>query len=151
VLALGGAELAFFAWTHRGSAPPDTAALRRPGARVAYRLAGEDRVLETAFSATNLAVLQGGYSLWGYAPIVPQRHARFMAFTQGREIEQLNNIRGDHPDRYHPLLAALRARYLALQRGVREVPGFRVGAAVSSVALLAFGAATARCLRRRRA
>jgi hypothetical protein len=123
LIALGVAELLLFAFTNRGGTRVGAEYLRRPGLPAAYQRAGEDRVLLLG-KTSNIAMQMHRYDLWGYEPIGLGRYARFMARTQGRPVETLNNIGGAHPDRFHPLFAVLRGGYSVDGQGeLTEHPG----------------------------
>lgn len=122
LLLSGTAELVVFAFELRSASPVRLDVMRRPGAHAAYDLAGEDRVLEANFNATNIATLVGGFSLWGYDPVISSRYARFIAYTQDLPIERLNNVGGRVKMRFHPLFSALRCRWVSLHNAANEVP-----------------------------
>jgi hypothetical protein len=123
LIALGIAELLAFAYTNRGGTRVGAEYLRRPGLPALYERSGEDRSLLLG-KTSNIAMQMRAYDLWGYEPINLGRYARFMARTQGRPVEALNNIGGTHPDQFHPLFAMLRGRYAIDGAGqVTEYPG----------------------------
>jgi len=120
---IGVAELLLFAHMSIGGTWLGAEYRRRPGLAAAYEAAGDDRVLLLG-RTSNIAWRSHGYDVWGYEPVVLDRYARFIARTQGRPVETLNNIGGEHPDRFHPLLAMLRTRYTVDRKGRRrEQPG----------------------------
>jgi hypothetical protein len=109
LLVVGVAELASFAYGHRGAASTHSEYRRHPGLRAAYAHAGEDRVLRLG-QTSNIAVALRGYDLWGYEAVILGRYVRFMARSQERHADDLNNIDGHHPDRFHPVFSMLRGR-----------------------------------------
>jgi hypothetical protein len=116
-------DLTAFAHRNRGGTHLFMEYIRREGLADAYERAGEDRVLLDG-RTSNIAIGSRAFDVWGYEPIVLDRYARFMAFTQGRSVEDLNNVDGDHPDRFHRLFRMLRGRLSVTRRGgVREHPG----------------------------
>jgi hypothetical protein len=110
LLVLGGLELIGFAHRNRGGTWVTSETRRRPGLEATYSRAGEARVL-TAGKVTDLAMRVGGHDLWGYDPVTLLRYAELMAFTQGRDLRELDNVVGRHPDIFHPLFAMLRGRF----------------------------------------
>ncbi len=123
VVAIGLLDLGLFARANRGSTPVFYYAQMRPGVAATYRRARSDRVLEVA-RRTNLAVHVRGYGTWGYDPVVLGRYSEFIARTQRRAVDELDNVAGDPPDIFHPLLSMLRVKYFVAPNGkVTEHPG----------------------------
>ena len=122
LILLGVVELFGFARQNRGGTRISAEHLRRPNLAASYREAGNDRVLLLGRTA-NIAQQTPGYDLWGYDPVVLRRYAEFMAFTQGRRLEELDNIGGHHPDEFHRLHSMLRLRFTVERNGkVSEYP-----------------------------
>jgi hypothetical protein len=122
-------ELVSFARAQRGGMPADFGYAINPWVRDVYAAAGERRVIEVK-EAINFALGVRGYSLWGYDPIVSGRYTALIAASQGRDGSTLDNIDGEPPRHYHPVLAMLRADVelrFAEKRGVempRGLPNF---------------------------
>jgi hypothetical protein len=110
LIAIGVTELLVFASGNHGTSRPEVLRRRQPNLVETYERAGKNRVLEVR-RATNVALETGGYNLWGYDPITLARYTEFIAFTQGREVAAMDNVRGGQPDRFHPLLAMLRVEF----------------------------------------
>jgi len=55
--------------------------------------------------------------MWGYDPVVLDRYIEFIARSQGRSVADLDNVTGNHPDRFHPLLSMLRVKYVVSPSG----------------------------------
>jgi hypothetical protein len=58
----------------------------------------------------NVAIWLNKEDVWGSAPLVTKRYTEFMAFTQGRPVEGVNQYVPF--SRFHPLYAILRWRYV---------------------------------------
>lgn len=121
ILALCLLELVTFARRNRGGVPFDVAIAHDDFTASVYRTAGERRVLEL-LQADDFAMAVHGHSLWGYDPVVLGRYAEFVAHTQGRPVEDLDNVRGRHPSWFHPLFGMLRGRF-----SVASTPGATTG------------------------
>ena len=105
VLAVG--ELFWFAFQHRGGIWADQGVRLRAGYEEFIERAGEQRLMEVGV-AGNAQMVLGGYGVWGYDPVVLDRYAQFVARSQGRRPEDLDNVGGRPPDRPSPLLRLVR-------------------------------------------
>ena len=103
-------ELLAFARANRGGVPANVLVGQRAQTVALYEAAGTSRVLERS-PPSNIAMSAGGFSVWGYDPVVLDRYARFVARSQGFSIADLNNVRGREPLRHHPLLHLVRGRF----------------------------------------
>jgi len=67
----------------------------------------------------NIAMWMGKEDVWGYGPLILQRYAEFMAFTEGRSPDEATQYLDF--SQFHPLHAMLRWRYafLPAERGDR--------------------------------
>ncbi|MDG2051297.1 MAG: hypothetical protein P8M78_14160 [Myxococcota bacterium] len=127
VAVLGCVELFGFAVTHRGGVRADAGMRQRLGQqRVFDRLEGL-RLMEAGV-ASNAPLGLGIDGVWGYDPVVLERYATLVAHSQGRAVEDLDNVRGAPPDQGSRLLRMLRLGAIVqadpAQRTVRvEWPG----------------------------
>lgn len=107
LVALAMGELLWFAVQHRGGNWADQGLRRRVGYERFVDRAGPRRLMEVGV-ASNAPMGLGAYGVWGYDPVVLDRYAAFMARSQGRPPEDLDNVRGQPPDRPSPLLRLVR-------------------------------------------
>ncbi|MFQ5417601.1 MAG: hypothetical protein ACE5FL_11195 [Myxococcota bacterium] len=110
ILAACLLELFVFARTNRGGVAADITTAHRAHTAELYEEAGYRRILEWS-QATNFAMLTSGSSVWGYDPVMLDRYMTFLARTQGLTPTELDNVGGEHPSRYHPLLRLVRGHY----------------------------------------
>lgn len=71
---------------------------------------GDYRVLSKYLP--NMAASTGAKDIWGYGPVALKRYAQFMAYTQGKNPDEVTTyLRVNH---YHRLLSMIRLRYIIL-------------------------------------
>ncbi len=116
IVVIGVVELLHFAYGDRGGTDVWAEDSRRPKLVEAYAAAGDGRVLY-AEKTSDIAMREHGFDIWGYDPVVLLRYTEFMAFTQGCQVEDLDNIRGHPPGHDHPLLGLLRLRTIVHRWG----------------------------------
>ena len=116
LVALMTFELVFFAWLNRGGAIMShdfDGELHRKSADTHF---SRPRLLRTTTPDAHMVHdhYEFGvrrFDVWGYDPVVLQRYARFMAFTQGVDLDLLETPSLLQFIDYHPLHAMLRVDY----------------------------------------
>jgi hypothetical protein len=88
---------------------------RPPVAQTAEGLTSEDRILYPERPDTAMGM--GHYDIWGYGPFVSRRYAEFMAFTQGKDPD--NVVQEVDFKLPHRLYVMLRARFFIREEGGR--------------------------------
>lgn len=107
LVALAVGELFWFAFQHRGGNWADQGIRQRAGYERLIERAGPRRLMEVGI-ASNAPMGLGALGVWGYDPVVLNRYAAFMARSQGRSSTDLDNVRGQSPNRPSPLLRLVR-------------------------------------------
>jgi hypothetical protein len=112
---LGMGEMFVFAWTLRTSFDLSKSAFGLQDFFQSHP--GDFRVLQP--KEGDFVMAAGGYDIWGYGPLVPERYGRFMWFTQGINPEVAEP---SLPFRiYLPIYKMLRCRYSILPKIPAEV------------------------------
>ncbi|MEN6320295.1 MAG: hypothetical protein ABFD82_16275 [Syntrophaceae bacterium] len=71
---------------------------------------GDYRVLSQFIP--NMAFSTGARDIWGYGPVVLKRYAQFMAYTQGKNPDEVTTYL--HVNHYHRLFSMMRLKYVIL-------------------------------------
>jgi len=71
---------------------------------------GDYRVLSQYIP--NMAQSTGAKDIWGYGPVALKRYAQFLAYTQGKNPDEVTQYL--QVDRYHRLFSMIRLRYIIL-------------------------------------
>ncbi|MCH2186175.1 hypothetical protein MK280_09910, partial [Myxococcota bacterium] len=107
VVLLACIELLGFALAHRGGVMADAGMRQRRGQQPVFDRLDDLRVMESGVASNAPMGFHIG-GLWGYDPVVLERYAMLVARSQGRSVEELDNVRGQPPDRGSELLRLLR-------------------------------------------